>query len=264
MNIKRLKDNLLSVNNLRKFAGYSIFRSGVKSDFKLEIYNSMPECNVLVLSPHPDDDVIGCGGALRLHADSGASIKVVYLTDGSSGEGKKDKSREKKVAMVRESEAKKAGEIIGANDLIFWRYQDGKLPNNKTTQKLLLTLISDFKPDIIYAPSFLDPHPDHLEACKILRDALKQVNFEGTIYSYEIWTPIYANRLISIDKSVHKKELAVLAHESQNKERSYFEAIMGLNRYRAGMHNAGKYAEAYFACNKELYLKLFELVEFKR
>ena len=264
MGLKRLKNNLLSINNLRKFAGYSLVSAAIESDFKLEIYNDMPESNVLVLSPHPDDDIFGCGGALKLHANHGSSIKIVYLTDGAGGAGKSSSQKQKKLALVREKEARKAAEIVGANDLIFWHYQDGKLSSNKTTQKLLSALISDFKPDIIYAPSFLDPHHDHLETCRILQAVLSETKYDGVIYSYEIWAPIYANRLICIDRTVDKKELAILAHESQAKQRSYFDAIMGLNKYRAGMYGLGNYAEAFLACNKELYLKLYKLVEFKK
>ena len=41
---------------------------------------------VLVLAPHADDDVIGCGGLLAQLAGSGAEVKVLFLTDSSGGE----------------------------------------------------------------------------------------------------------------------------------------------------------------------------------
>jgi len=258
-----LKDNLLSLNNLRKFAGFAILNQAINADFKLEAYNAMPQSRVLVLSPHPDDDVIGCGGTIKLHSESGSIIKTVYLTDGSGGSGKLTKEKQQKLVSLRENEARKAAEIVGANDLVFWRYQDGRLPVNKTTEKLLSTLISDFQPDIIYAPSFLDPHPDHLATVRILANALKKLPYEGIIYFYEIWAPLYINRLVNIDQTVDKKELAVLSHESQIKERSYFDAVMGLNRYRAGMYNAGTYAEGFLSTTKELFLKLFDIANFK-
>ncbi|MEI6498763.1 MAG: PIG-L family deacetylase [bacterium] len=265
MSFKRLKDNLLSINNLRKFAGYQIFNLAAQSHFKLEIPKAVQHGNILVLSPHPDDDAIGCGATLRLHAENNSNIKIVYLTDGSNGaEQELKKDERKKLIEKREQEAKDAAELLGVSSLTFWRYEDGQINNNKVTQKLLTTLISSFKPDIIYTPSFLDPHPDHYETCKILYSTLKSSDFEGEVWSYEVWSPIYANRIVNVDKTFDKKELAILAHKSQLADRSYLSAIRGLNQYRAGMFNVSEYAEAFFACNRELYIKLFELINFKK
>ena len=36
----------------------------------------------LVLAPHPDDEVIGCGGAILAHNDAGAEVVVALITDG--------------------------------------------------------------------------------------------------------------------------------------------------------------------------------------
>ena len=38
---------------------------------------------VLVLAPHMDDEVIGCGGSLIKHNEAGDSIDVIYFTNGS-------------------------------------------------------------------------------------------------------------------------------------------------------------------------------------
>src|SRR5690348_6988030 len=40
---------------------------------------------VVVLAPHMDDEIIGCGGTIARHAAAGASVTVVYLTDGRRG-----------------------------------------------------------------------------------------------------------------------------------------------------------------------------------
>ncbi len=36
---------------------------------------------VLVLAPHPDDETIGCGGSLVLHAAAGDPVRVIFLTN---------------------------------------------------------------------------------------------------------------------------------------------------------------------------------------
>jgi LmbE family N-acetylglucosaminyl deacetylase len=40
---------------------------------------------VLVFAPHPDDEVLGCGGALALHARRGDHVRVVVVSDGGAG-----------------------------------------------------------------------------------------------------------------------------------------------------------------------------------
>ena len=43
---------------------------------------------VVVLAPHMDDETIGCGGTLALHAQRGANVTVVFMTDGRHGSSK--------------------------------------------------------------------------------------------------------------------------------------------------------------------------------
>lgn len=256
MNVKRIKNSLLSINHARKAVGASFFAEAVKSNSNLEILNSLDCKKALVLSPHPDDDVFGCGGTLKILCDKGAEIKVIYLANGSAR-----KKSDNFVAQTRQNEAEVGAKIIGINSLVFWDNNDNELGVNAGTIKKLKLEIDNFKPDIIFSPALVDPHPDHQETAKLLAKTLSDVKFEGQIFQYEIWQPIFANRLITIDKTVENKKTAILAYKSQLDCRSYLTAILGLNQYRAGMFNAGEYAEAFFASNKELYLKLFDLMK---
>ena len=56
--------------------------------------------SAVVISPHPDDDVIGMGGSMRLLADKGINVFSVYITDGSSKIFK-----DNKISEVRQKEA---------------------------------------------------------------------------------------------------------------------------------------------------------------
>jgi len=197
----------------------------------------------LVLSPHPDDDIFGCGGTLRLHHDQNDEINILYLSGNES----------------RIAEAQTALEIIGINKFENLDMIDGKITDSQAVIDKITQRITDLKPKTIYAPCFVDPNSDHLATSKILAKALEKTNFDGEIFMYEIWSPIYANRLISIDKTIETKIKAMQAHQSQLKDRPYVDAFIGLSQYRANMFDHGKNAEAFFACDKETYIKTSKL-----
>ena len=200
---------------------------------------------VLVLSPHIDDDVIGCGGVIRQHADLGAAIVSVYLRDGGA---------------TRESEARRAAEIIGVTDVIFMRWGPpatirswGPIPTAKSlipiqqdTIQALRGIIETAKPEVLYAPFFLDPHPDHASATYLLDAAIASCSAPiERLYLYEVWGPLVPDVLIDITKQADVKLRAINAHCSQVESINMAEGILGLNRYRAEMNRIQGYAEAF-------------------
>lgn len=248
---KRLISNLLHLNNLRKFLGNASVSLAVKSKFKLEILENPPRGKVLVLSPHPDDDVFGCGGTLAIHQQNGDTIKVIYLTSN----------------RLREKEVEEACKALKISDIEFWGFEEGKFSATVKATNRLSKEINRYRPDIIYCPSFTDPHPDHFETSAMLNLSLNNLTSKVlnsiSILLCEIWTPTYANRLVKIDSVVNTKKAAISCHQSQMKDRGYFDAILGLNTYRAGMFSAGRYAEAFTALTPELYIKLFKIYNLK-
>src|SRR5437879_4633880 len=80
--------------------------------------------NVLVISPHPDDESIGCGGTLRRHVLQGDIVQAVFLTSGERGGH--GRSREDTM-RIREQEAREAAAILGLAQIEFWRVSNGSL-----------------------------------------------------------------------------------------------------------------------------------------
>src|SRR5438270_10321937 len=79
---------------------------------------------VLVVSPHPDDESLGCGGTLHRHVEAGDAVRVVFLTSGEHGGHGLPPSE---AGALREQEARRAAEIIGIEEVEFWRLTDGGL-----------------------------------------------------------------------------------------------------------------------------------------
>ena len=87
--LQALKDLRAKVKYLgaERVLGF-LLRLGLKgkSELFLPTLIEKPEANrVLVLAPHPDDDVIGCGGTLCKHVQADDEVMVAYMTDGSRG-----------------------------------------------------------------------------------------------------------------------------------------------------------------------------------
>ena len=241
--MKKIKNWLLDLNFLRKFLGWKVFRPKFSAGLKLEVVDEIEAERVLVLSPHPDDETFGCGGTLKKIS---GKIRIIFLTDGAKGAD----------PVVREEEAKKAAQILGIKNLQFLRYPDGELAEDQEKIKKIKKIIEDFRPKKIFVPILTDTHLDHQATAKILRKALLKSKFSGEIWSYEIWSPLFANRIVNIDET--EKERAMQAYQSQIGERDYVSAVKGLNQYRAKINKAGSSAEAFFVCKKSLYLKFFK------
>lgn len=253
--LQRLKNFALSLNTMKKELGISRFLKIARANLEFKILKKPEGKRILVLSPHPDDDVLGAGGTLALYPKK-SEITVLYFGDGTSGT-KKGKRKES-LKGIRRKEAQKAGKILGVSKQIFLDLPDGEFVVEKNILAKVLYYIKRANPSLCYLPFFLDPNPDHQEVCKFLLSTCQRWKKEVKLYSYEIWNPILPNRLIGIGKVISKKRLALRAHQSQSSSRNYEKAILGLNQYRGEITGTGSFAEAFFATNKEIWLDLIQ------
>ena len=109
---------------------------------------------VLVVVAHPDDEVIGCGGTIARHVKNGEIVQVVFLADGF---GSRDDG------VDRSKPASDAAIFLGCNPPIFLNLPDNqldKLPLLDIVKKVE-TIVSRFKPDIVYTHNFGDLNIDH-------------------------------------------------------------------------------------------------------
>ncbi|MFZ5907800.1 MAG: PIG-L deacetylase family protein [Nitrospirota bacterium] len=216
--------------------------------------------NILVLSPHPDDDILGCGGTLRLFKEKGARITSVYLTDGRKGNPHFD---EEVLVSLRKEEAKRAADIIGIDTLIFFDNRDGELSRSPKTVDELSAVIAAQKPDTVFLPFLLDDHRDHMATNDLFIGALHRCDDSVLCYGYEIWTPLMSpNCFIDITSVLEKKKRALQEHKSQISLYNIPDAFLGLSRYRAILHGVNNgYAEAFVTCTIMEYRRLWEVIQ---
>ncbi len=119
--------------------------------------------DILVIAPHPDDAELGMGGAIVKLIAEGLRVGVLDLT---SGEPTPHGSLE-----IRAQETAKATEILG----ITWRENLG-LPNRSLEPTLdnrarLAEVFRRTRPRWLFAPYWVDAHPDHVAATQLVEGA---------------------------------------------------------------------------------------------
>lgn len=177
---------------------------------------------VLVLAPHPDDEVFGCGGAVALHVAQGAHVQPLVLT---SGEGGGD-------ALARERESENAARILGTTMPTFWRLTDRQVRADQALVTRLSQLIVEGNFDLVYAPSPWEIHPDHRQAAILARLAVLQSRCSVWLAFYEIGNTLRPNVLVDITTTAATKLRAMMSFHSQLERQNYARHIGALNRYR--------------------------------
>src|SRR5689334_13175736 len=111
---------------------------------------------ILAVAPHPDDESIGCGGALRQHVEWGDHVAVIYLTSGELG---LKKLKREEAWAIREKEARKAAKILGLANPAFLRFPDWTLGEHiEAAAAALASLLKVEAPEMIYVPHPLEWH----------------------------------------------------------------------------------------------------------
>lgn len=207
---------------------------------------------VLVIAPHPDDEILGCGGTIARLSQSGAEVVVAIVTRGMAPQ-----FSDEFVANIR-AEAKTSHAMVGVKETVYLDLPAAALETVPATKLngTLAKLVQDVRPDTLFVPFVGDIHTDHqltfLAAMVAARP--RDEYAPKRIYAYETlsetnWyapgvTPAFVpNVFIDITETLELKLDAFRCFESQVKifpdERS-IEAIRAL----ATMRGASMYLKA--------------------
>jgi LmbE family N-acetylglucosaminyl deacetylase/glycosyltransferase involved in cell wall biosynthesis/GT2 family glycosyltransferase len=194
---------------------------------------------VLVLAPHADDEVFGCGASLHLLAHAGAAITVIIATDGAHGGAESD--------AEREAESCAAAKVLGYPAPSFWRLPDRGVRYGEALVTRIRDAIESTDAELVFAPALSELHPDHQTVALTTAEAVRRIGGERRIAFYEVSAPLVPNTLIDITSAEHVKQAAMTCFRSQLTRQRYDEHIAGLNRYRSYTLGDGvRAAEAFF------------------
>lgn len=142
---------------------------------------------ILIVAPHPDDEAIGCAGTAMLHVDAGDRVCIAIATDGRRSTALPDPVT---MASRRKLEAEEAGRLMRVESLKWLGLPEGEWGLSDMT-RALVTVLQEFAPDIVYAPSQLDFHPEHLKVAHALALALATLsNLPARLRIYQIQVPL--------------------------------------------------------------------------
>lgn len=200
---------------------------------------------VLVLAPHPDDEVFGCGGAIIRHVAAGNSIRIIVVTD---GEFRVDGPLQKAYGALRRIESMNAANILGYGEPIFWGLPDGGVTYGEPLVQRIEEEIRFFGANLVYAPSIHEMHPDHRAVGMAALEAVRRQGSAARLAMYEVGVAmIRPNLLLDISDLRAQKQLAMACFVSQLKEQAYDRHIGALNSFRTyTLGHQVTAAEAYF------------------
>jgi LmbE family N-acetylglucosaminyl deacetylase len=171
-----------------------------------------PRGRVLCLAPHADDELLGAGGTLCLHAEQGDPVAVVVSFDGRLG------LPPGADPALRRREALAGGAHLGLVDYTFLDHPEGHEPTAAELEQAaagLAALLVERRPDIVYAPWPGEEHVDHRAAARVAVLALAASGFRGAAFGYEVWTPLTPEHVVDVSAVFARKLAALREHASQ-------------------------------------------------
>jgi N-acetylglucosamine malate deacetylase 1 len=211
-----------------------------------------PRGRVLVLAPHPDDESCGLGGTLARHRAQGDPVRVLFLSDGRSGDPEGRYGPD--TAAQRQKEALAACEILGGLEAVFYGYPDGRVVSDSDLRMAADRLLQDiqtYAPDLIYVPWEGEAHSDHAMVWSALALTFEELRKDPAdalprVLEYEVWSPLPADYIIDVTATADKKRQAMLAHTSQISYTDYPHQLMGLAAHRSVyLPKSSRYGEAF-------------------
>jgi len=208
-----------------------------------------PSQRALVIAPHPDDEVLACGGTLSLLIRTGASVRVVVMSDGALGDPEGAFAGD--VTEIRRSESRAALAILGVTDLVFLNLPDGAIRASAKTVQLITEEIQKFGPDMILLPPLLDQHRDHVAASLAAIQAWRSSGGEAIALMWELWQALPVNLVVDISSVFEVRRQASLEYKVALHYKDYTIANEGLAMYRGLYLDNGRYAEGLLELNAE-------------
>jgi LmbE family N-acetylglucosaminyl deacetylase len=214
---------------------------------------------VLVLAPHPDDELIGCGGTLARLIAGGARVTVIQATDGSEAASLWNAPDDVR-RTVRLEEARAVGEAMGFESVICWNEDNAAFRERAERVDELMELLRRLRPALVFTPFVTDVHPDHRVLSGMLARALARAGEavpDSRVLSYQVWSLVPPNLYCDVTDTMDVVERGLWRYDTAMKVDDYVHFCQDRN-YHDAIAYAGHpgFVEAYFAMPAASYPEL--------
>jgi LmbE family N-acetylglucosaminyl deacetylase len=202
---------------------------------------------ILVIAPHPDDEILGASGLIINASNNNCHITIVYLTSGSKND-----------TNIREKEAKAVCKKTGIDSIYFLRIKDGGVADVDVKTTNLQEIVDLCDPDIVSIPFIFDEHSDHVYANKLISKIFFKNSKKVDFWAYQIYSSMPANVIIDITSIINKKFDLMSVYKSQLNDFDFINWNKGLNAWNSRYLKSkkGKYAEQYFVAPFDQYIEI--------
>jgi LmbE family N-acetylglucosaminyl deacetylase len=189
---------------------------------------------VLVLAPHPDDELVGCGGTLLKLASLGAEIHIIQMTEGVTSKGLFYEAGSEK-RKIRWEEARRVANVFNFKQYYWKTGPDTKLKNSSKEQARLNDLMDEIKPDLIFVPARTDLHEEHCLAFAIYYEVIKNKNFivNPLMLSYPVWGALHEiTHFAEVNEFSNQVLEAMYLYETAMRPQDYNKRILAIWAYQ--------------------------------
>ncbi len=180
--------------------------------------------NALILAPHPDDEIFGCGGLIARLTSQGKPPHVAILTGGGRSHHGCCATSEETIVTQRRTLTIKSLTALGipACNIHFLNFQDGNIGDKPGSEmNRLKNLLSDLQPDTILVPHHGEGWPDHLATRQIGIDLAPK---GAQVWEYCVWMWYYSQhgldwknaRTLNMSATEHASKLNAIATYSNS------------------------------------------------
>lgn len=207
--------------------------------------------DVLAIGAHPDDVELSCGGTVIKLVKQGRRVGIVDLTAGELGT--------RGTVERRAQEAKDAAKLMGIHARVNMGIPDGNIENTAENRAKLITIIRQYRPDVLLISYPVDRHPDHEHAHVLCREAafysgLEKINtsHQGrdqephrprSSYYYMHWHEFTPSFIVDISSEFDQRMKVMRAFSSQfhNPESTERETILSRPEFLEKIRNRLEY-----------------------